>query len=94
MSAETMTTSESLRERALRRLKKQRDFRIHLLMYVMVNAFLVAVWAATGADFFWPIFPMVGWGVGVVANAYDAYGRDVPSESQINREMEKLRGDG
>ena len=46
----------------------------------MVNAFLVVIWAMTGAPFFWPILVMAGWGIGVVANAYDAYGRDVPSE--------------
>jgi len=83
--------SEELRERAVKRLKKKSDFRIHLLIYVMVNAFLVVVWAMTGAGVFWPIFPIVGWGIGVVANAWDAYGGgDVPTESQISREMEKL----
>lgn len=91
MSTEVTTTSESLRERAVRRLRKQHDFRIHLLIYVMVNAFLVVIWAMTGAPFFWPILVMAGWGIGVVANAFDAYGRDVPSEERINREMDKLR---
>src|SRR5438552_3785580 len=27
----------------------------------MVNTFIVAIWAVTGAGFFWPVFPMVGW---------------------------------
>jgi 2TM domain-containing protein len=79
-----------LRDRAVRRLKKKSDFRVHLLIYVMVNAFLVAIWAVTGAGFFWPIFPLAGWGIGVVANAWDAYARDVPTESQIRDEMERL----
>ena len=83
---------DGLRERALSRLKKKRDFHIHLLIFVMVNAFLVTIWAMTGSGFFWPIFPMVGWGIGLVANAWDAYGRDVPTESQIEHEMEKLSG--
>jgi hypothetical protein len=91
MSAEMkIPESEGLRERAVRRLKKKSDFRIHLLIYVMVNAFLVVVWAMTGSGFFWPVFPMAGWGIGVVANAWDAYGRDVPTESQISHEMQKL----
>jgi uncharacterized membrane protein len=91
MSEQTMSTTGSLRERALRRLKKQRDFRIHLVVYLMVNTMLVAVWAMSGAGFFWPIFPILGWGVGVVANAWDAYGRDEPTEEQIEREMAHLR---
>ena len=83
--------SEGLRDRAVKRLKKKSDFRIHLLIYVMVNIFLVVIWAMTGAGFFWTVFSIVGWGIGVVANAWDAYGGgDDPTESQISREMDKL----
>lgn len=89
MSSE-MPEIVELRERALIRLKKKHDFHIHLAIYLVVNAFLVVVWAMTTAAFFWPIFPIVGWGIGVMANAWDAYGGDAPSERQINREMEKL----
>ena len=82
--------TESLRERAVKRLKKKSDFRVHLMIYLTVNTFLVMVWAVTGADFFWPVFPIAGWGIGVIANAWDAFARDVPTESQIRREMDKL----
>ena len=82
--------TDDLRERALKRLKKKSDFKIHLSIYLAVNAFLVIVWSMTGSPFFWPIFPIAGWGIGVMANAWDAYGRDVPTESQIRHEMEKL----
>ena len=40
---------------------------------------------------FWPVFPIAGWGVGVVANAVDAYVVDAPTEGQIESEMERLR---
>jgi hypothetical protein len=86
------TRDEVLRERAVKRLKKQRDFRGHLLVYVLVNAFLVTIWAVTNVHgFFWPVFPMVGWGIGVVMNAWDAYGRDDFDEAQIRREMKRLQ---
>jgi hypothetical protein len=92
MAIESSTSSdEALRNRAVKRLKKQADFRVHLLMYLSVNTFLVAIWAITGAEFFWPMFPIVGWGIGVVANAWDAYSTDVPSERSIEREMSRLR---
>jgi hypothetical protein len=91
-TTEPATGEQALRERAVKRLKKQSDFRVHVLIYLMVNAFLVVIWAMTNPGFFWPIFPIAGWGIGVVANAWDAYGRDVPTESQISREMERLRG--
>ncbi len=87
------TQDEVLRERAVKRLKKQRDFRGHLLVYVLVNAFLVVIWAVTNLyGFFWPVFPIVGWGIGVVMNAWDAYRRDDFDEKRIHREMERLQG--
>ena len=91
MSTElTAPGTDELRVRAVKRLKKKSDFKIHLLIYLAVNTFLVIVWAMTGSPFFWPIFPIAGWGIGVMANAWDAYGRDVPTESQIRHEMDKL----
>jgi hypothetical protein len=91
-----MTTFESprdteLRERALKRLKKRRDFHGHLLVYTLVNAFLVVIWAVTTpGGFFWPIFPLVGWGIGVVMNAWDVYFAQDFTEEDIHREIEHM----
>jgi hypothetical protein len=82
--------SGDLRQQAIESLKKKRDFRTHVLMYVLVNAMLVVIWAVTGGDFFWPIFPILGWGIGVVANAWDVYGRKPITEDEIRREQQKL----
>ena len=82
---------EDLRGRAIRRLRKKRDFHAHLLIYALVNAFLVVIWALTGAHFFWPVIPAVGWGIGVVMNAWDVYRPEEPSEDRIRREMELLK---
>jgi 2TM domain-containing protein len=92
MELQEDTGDEVLRERAIRRLKKRRDFMGHLLVYVLVNSFIVLIWAMTGADgFFWPIFPIVGWGIGVVMNGWDVYRNDGFDETQIRREMDRLQ---
>jgi len=88
----TPRTDEELREQAILQLKKKRDFRSHIFIYVLVNAMLVVIWAVTGADFFWPIFPILGWGIGVAANAWDVYARKPISEDEIQRESARLRG--
>jgi hypothetical protein len=85
-------TEQELREEAVSRLKKKRDFRAHVFIYVAVNVMLVVIWAVTGSGFFWPIFPILGWGVGVAANAWDVYGRKPISEDEIRRETERLQG--
>lgn len=82
---------EELRRRALRRLREQRDFHVHITIYLAVNLFLVAIWWFTGAGFFWPVFPIFAWGIGVVANAWEVYGRAEPTEDQIRREMNRLK---
>ena len=84
----------TLRERALRRLRKRRDFHTHLLVYVLVNSFVVVIWAVTGSGFFWPVFFIVFWGIGVVLNAWDVYHRDEFTEEEIAREMARLRRPG
>ena len=92
MAIEERTEDESLRERAVKRLKKRRDFYGHVLVYVMVNTFLVVIWFLTdGHGFFWPVFPIVGWGIGVVMNAWDVFRGDEFDEQQIRREVERLR---
>jgi uncharacterized ion transporter superfamily protein YfcC len=97
MSTDSLSGSEqetALRERAIKRLKKRHDFHAHLLVYVLVNSFIVVIWAVTNSGFFWPVFPMVGWGIGLVMNAWDVYGSDDVDEAHIAREMDRLRKGG
>jgi uncharacterized membrane protein len=89
----TPDTEQELRKLAVSRLKKKRDFRTHVVIYVIVNAMLVGIWAVTGADFFWPIFPILGWGIGLAANAWDVYGRKPITEDEVQRETERLRSE-
>ncbi len=46
-----------------------------LVAFVAVNLVLVAVWALSGGGYFWPIWPMLGWGIGVLADAGGSLGR-------------------
>jgi hypothetical protein len=80
------------RERAIKRLKKRRDFYGHLFVYTLVNGVLVAIWAVANVHgFFWPIYPILGWGIGVVLNAWDVYRKETFSEEQIQREIGHLQ---
>ena len=86
----TDTTGLAPRDKAVQRLRKRRDFHGHLLIYALVNAFLVVIWAVTGSHvFFWPVFPIVGWGIGVVMNAWDVYWRRDITEKDIQHELDR-----
>jgi hypothetical protein len=52
---------------AVSREPRQRDHS-HERAYIATMLLLVGIWALTGAGYFWPIWPMVGWGIGVFAD--------------------------
>jgi hypothetical protein len=51
--------------RAPRRAPARRSaaLRPQVATYLAVMALLVAIWALTGADHFWPVWPALGWGL-------------------------------
>jgi hypothetical protein len=87
--AVTPVPEEEARELAIKRLKAKRDFQSHAVAYIVVNAFLVVVWWLGGADYFWPIWVMAGWGIGLALNAWEVYGRRPITESDIDEEMRR-----
>jgi hypothetical protein len=57
-----------------------------------VNGSLVVIWATvTDGGFLWPLFLILGWGIGLFFHAWDIY-RAEPDEAEIAREMERLKG--
>ncbi len=42
--------------------------------------------------FFWPIFVVGGWGIGLVVNAWDVYPRGNISEEDFRREERRMAG--
>ena len=96
VSPDSRPPEGTLRAQALERLNKKREFRVHVLVFTLVNAFLWLIWgvvyATTGVWFPWPVFPLFGWGIGLVLHAWDTYRRRPFSDSEIERELTLLRG--
>ena len=80
------------RSAAIERLKAKRDFRTDVFAYVVINALLVVIWAATGGGYFWPIWVMIGWGIGVIFHAWTVFGQQPITESDVQREMDRDTG--
>ena len=47
----------------LPRERSRRGRRPDLRPYLAVMALLLVIWAATGAGYFWPLWPLLGWGL-------------------------------
>jgi len=77
------------REAARRRVQAKRDFVSHLVSFVVVNAFLVGVWAFTGAGYFWPVWIIGVWGIGLVLHAWDVFLRRPLTEADIDAELQR-----
>jgi hypothetical protein len=77
------------REAAIKRLKVKRGYKVHLAIFLVVNILLLVIWALSGAGYFWPIWVLLGWGIGLGLHGWAVYFRQPISEDEISREMER-----
>lgn len=84
-----MATIDDHRQAAIRRLGAKREFRLHLTVYLVVNTMLIVIWAATGAGYFWPIWPIAGWAIGLASHAFAVYYQRPVTEDDIQAEMRR-----
>ena len=84
-------TEEEMQKIARQRVEAKKGFFIHLLMYVVINAFLVFIWwMTTGGDGYpWFLWVLGGWGIGVIANAIAVFVGPKHGSEWESREMEK-----
>ena len=52
---------------------RQTFYRV-LFAYVVINLFLIGIWAFSGRGAFWPIWVMLGWGLGMAFYAFWVFG--------------------
>jgi hypothetical protein len=61
------------RRRAARAAAVRRGVRIHLAAYLAASLLMIGIWLAVavtvGAWYFWPVWPILGGGIGVVSHA-------------------------
>ena len=89
-----VTKEEELRDKAVERIKRKRDFLGHVVLYVLINAGLWVIWAIDGAntDDLWPAWVSGIWLVILVLDAIKVYGERPISDQRIEEEMRRIRG--
>ncbi|MEZ0542567.1 2TM domain-containing protein [Fibrella arboris] len=96
-----MIPSETPHDPVLWKQAKERvGFRMHLRSYLIVNGGLWLIYLFTQFSLVqsghrgylvpWPIFPMLGWGIGLVSHYASVY-RSPNQRNQVEREYEKLK---
>jgi hypothetical protein len=82
---------DDLRQTAITRLGQKRDLQTHVLAYVLVNLALNGIWLLTNpGGFYWPMFPLLIWGIGLAFHIWDFFVGKTPSEEAIRAEMDRL----
>jgi hypothetical protein len=93
-------STADLERRARRRVKRKLGFYWHLMIYILVNAGLIAInlpgnnsrWGH--GDFFWSGFPLIGWGIGLAIHGIVTFislqGEGL-KEGMLAREIETLK---
>jgi len=76
-------------EQARKRVEKKRKFRGDVVAYVVINAFLIGAWAASGFGYFWPGWVLAAWGVFLLLDAWSIFFRRPITEDDIERELRK-----
>jgi hypothetical protein len=59
-------TEEEIYQRARKRVDEKKSFFSHLAVYIVVNAVLILIWAFTSRGYPWFVWPLGGWGIGLV----------------------------
>ena len=88
-------SKEQIYRQAEKRVAEKRGFFIHLIVYIAVNILLVLIWAfVAGAGFPWFIFPIFGWGIGLLFHGLGVFVFGQKSDSAaIEKEAGKIRGE-
>ena len=78
--------------------QKRVAFKYHVLIYFVMNLFFWTIWyislrnnntiPAQRDSIPWPVWPMIGWGIGVFFNYLGAYRNN---DSMTDREYRKLK---
>jgi len=84
-------------DEAKKRVSEIKEFYQHLATYVVINGMLVVINLLTSPQYFWFVWPLLGWGIGVALHALSVFGgvwgKDW-EERKINEIMGKDRRSG
>lgn len=77
---------------AKKKVEARMSFYTHLLVYLVVITMLTILNLTVSGDYFWAMWPMIGWGSGVIIHGLSTFVFDSQSslkERLIEKEMHK-----
>jgi hypothetical protein len=90
----TQMSEQQIYEKARKRVEEKKGLLIHAVVYVVVNAILITIWAVTSRGYQWFWWPLGGWGIGLIFNFLGVFvfNREMGWETRaVEKEAQKLR---
>lgn len=72
--------------------KKRAGFKWSLLSYIIIHILFTTFWFFSNETYFWPIWSMLGWGIGLVFQYFKAY--HSTGIFSVEKEYHKLKEQG
>ena len=85
---------EEIHQVARKRVEAKLHFYKHLSVYIAVIFLLFVINYRTSPDYYWFLWPLLGWGIAVVIHAMKVFGNQEGSrmkEEMIESEIQKIK---
>jgi hypothetical protein len=84
---EWLKQRSAMQQQAVVMSRRRLGFKLHLIPYIFVSVFLVLLNLSTTPRYFWSIYPILGWGLGVTIHGACVYR---PNERKLTQQNKKL----
>lgn len=105
----TQMSDDEIRKMAVRRVRRKKGFFSHLMVYIIVNAFLWCIWALSaglfnwgpwwgmhdGRLYMWPLWVTVFWGIGLLFHCLSVFAfHGGWEQSEVEKEIQRIKKSG
>jgi hypothetical protein len=81
---------QELYRRARERVEEIKGFYVHLITYLLVNAGLFVINILTSPGTYWFVWPLFGWGIGIIAHAIGTFGPGMFGRAWEERKVREI----
>jgi 2TM domain len=74
-------------------IQRWRDFGSQVFAYAIGNSVFIIIWATQSKGVFWPIYPLLVWGLGLSVQHFNVVIRGQITDEDVRRKLTRNGGD-
>lgn len=86
---ERASIEEAIRQKAASRVRKKLGLYWHAAVFVIANGAMAAINLTHSPGYYWFVWPLAGWGVGLVMHAFATFQGTGMTEAMIEAEVKR-----